>query len=162
MNSPRGNHLHEGAGTNEVEFLVPREFPLGGPRAMPVRRTLPQKQHSLIGSWCFLNHYGPDLVPESGGMRVPRHPHTGLATASWLFTGVLHPGRRHPARRPTLVCPARGHRQHAPFEHYSCADKGRLACRWGSGLVLRHTAKPQEVTSLAFSPAEFIMPPFLG
>ena len=79
----------EGARTNEVEFLAPREVPLGGPRAMPVRRTLPQKQRSLIGAWCFLDHYGPDLVPESGGMRVPRHPHTGLATVSWLFTGKI-------------------------------------------------------------------------
>lgn len=79
----------EMAGTKEVELLVPREVPLGGPRAMPVRRTLPQKQRSLIGAWCFLDHYGPDLVPESGGMRVPRHPHTGLATVSWLFTGKI-------------------------------------------------------------------------
>jgi quercetin 2,3-dioxygenase len=79
----------EGAGTAAVELLAPREVPLGGPRAMPVRRTLPQKQRSLIGAWCFLDHYGPDLVPESGGMRVPRHPHTGLATVSWLFTGKI-------------------------------------------------------------------------
>ena len=80
----------EGASTAGIEFLAPREVPLGGPRAMPVRRTLPQKQRSLIGAWCFLDHYGPDLVPASGGMRVPRHPHTGLATVSWLFTGQVH------------------------------------------------------------------------
>ncbi|WP_314193068.1 pirin family protein [uncultured Arthrobacter sp.] len=81
----------EGDHAEAVEFLAPRMVPLGGPRAMPVRRTLPQKQRSLIGAWCFLDHYGPDLVPESGGMKVPRHPHTGLATVSWLFTGnVAH------------------------------------------------------------------------
>ena len=80
----------EGASTAGIEFLAPREVPLGGPRAMPVRRTLPQKQRSLIGAWCFLDHYGPDLVPASGGMRVPRHPHTGLATVSWLFTGQVN------------------------------------------------------------------------
>jgi redox-sensitive bicupin YhaK (pirin superfamily) len=79
----------EGGRTAPVELLRPREVPLGGPRAMPVRRTLPQRQRSLIGSWCFLDHYGPDLVPESGGMRVPRHPHTGLATVSWLFSGKI-------------------------------------------------------------------------
>jgi quercetin 2,3-dioxygenase len=72
-----------------IEFLPPREVPLGGPRAMPVRRTLPQKKRSLIGSWCFLDHYGPDLVSSSGGMKVARHPHTGLATVSWLFTGEI-------------------------------------------------------------------------
>jgi redox-sensitive bicupin YhaK (pirin superfamily) len=79
----------EGGRAAPIEFLAPRDVPLGGPRAMPVRRTLPQKQRSLIGSWCFLDHYGPDLVPESGGMQVPRHPHTGLATVSWLFTGKI-------------------------------------------------------------------------
>ncbi|THJ66853.1 pirin family protein [Arthrobacter echini] len=56
---------------------------------MPVRRTLPQRKRSLIGSWCFLDHYGPDLVSTSGGMKVARHPHTGLATVSWLFSGRI-------------------------------------------------------------------------
>ena len=72
-----------------VELLVPRQVPLGGPRAMDVRRTLPQRQRSLIGAWCFLDHYGPDQVGDSGGMKVPRHPHTGLQTVSWLFTGEI-------------------------------------------------------------------------
>ena len=45
-----------------IELLAPRNVPLGGPRAMDVRRTLPQKQRSLIGAWCFLDHYGPDPV----------------------------------------------------------------------------------------------------
>jgi redox-sensitive bicupin YhaK (pirin superfamily) len=76
----------DGAG---VEILVPRRVPLGGPRAMDVRRTLPQRQRSLIGAWCFLDHYGPDRVGDSGGMHVPRHPHTGLQTVSWLFTGEI-------------------------------------------------------------------------
>jgi redox-sensitive bicupin YhaK (pirin superfamily) len=45
-----------------TEILEPREVPLGGLRAMNVRRTLPQRQRSLIGAWCFLDHYGPDRV----------------------------------------------------------------------------------------------------
>ncbi|MCZ2403193.1 pirin family protein [Paenarthrobacter sp. Z7-10] len=72
-----------------VEILAPRDVPLGGVRAMSVRRTLPQRRRSLIGSWCFLDHYGPDPVSQSGGMTVARHPHTGLATVSWLFTGKV-------------------------------------------------------------------------
>ncbi|MGN8246123.1 pirin family protein [Cellulomonas soli] len=71
-----------------VELLVPRDVPLGGPRAMAVRRTLPQRERSLIGAWCFLDHYGPDDVT-GRGMQVPRHPHTGLATVSWLFSGEI-------------------------------------------------------------------------
>ncbi|MHC6178203.1 pirin family protein [Glutamicibacter endophyticus] len=74
---------------DELQILEPRPVPLGGPRAMTVFRTLPQKQRSLIGAWCFLDHYGPDDVARTGGMRVPRHPHTGLQTVSWLFTGAI-------------------------------------------------------------------------
>ncbi|MEV6716771.1 pirin family protein [Lentzea sp. NPDC051208] len=68
-----------------VEVLSPRDVPLGGPRAMSVRRTLPQKQRSFIGAWCFCDHYGPDDVT----MDVAPHPHTGLQTVSWLFTGEI-------------------------------------------------------------------------
>jgi redox-sensitive bicupin YhaK (pirin superfamily) len=73
----------------QVEVLESREVPLGGPRAMRVRRTLPQRHRSLIGGWCFADHYGPDLVAETGGMIVAPHPHTGLQTVSWLFTGEI-------------------------------------------------------------------------
>ena len=72
-----------------VEIMTPREVPLGGPRAMSVRRTLPQRDRSLIGAWCFVDHYGPDDVAITGGMKVPPHPHTGLQTVSWLFTGEI-------------------------------------------------------------------------
>ncbi|MBE7159934.1 MAG: pirin family protein [Williamsia herbipolensis] len=72
-----------------VEVITAREVPLGGPRAMPVRRTLPQRQRSLIGAWCFIDHYGPDDVSATGGMDVAPHPHTGLATVSWLFSGEV-------------------------------------------------------------------------
>lgn len=72
-----------------VEVVEPRKVPLGGPRAMLVRRTLPTRQRSLIGAWCFVDHYGPDRVSDSGGMSVAAHPHTGLATVSWLFTGEI-------------------------------------------------------------------------
>jgi redox-sensitive bicupin YhaK (pirin superfamily) len=72
-----------------IELLEPRLVPLGGPRAMPVRRTLPQRSRSLIGAWCFVDHYGPDAVAETGGMVVPPHPHTGLQTVSWLFAGEI-------------------------------------------------------------------------
>ncbi|GAA4178269.1 pirin family protein [Gryllotalpicola koreensis] len=69
--------------------LEPREVPLGGPRAMTVHRTLPQRRRSTIGAWCFLDHYGPDDVSATGGMSVPPHPHIGLQTVSWLFRGEI-------------------------------------------------------------------------
>jgi quercetin 2,3-dioxygenase len=80
-----------GARGEGVELLTPRDVPLGGPRAMSVRRTIPQRQRSLVGAWCFCDHYGPDDVSSSAGMQVPPHPHTGLQTVSWLFAGeILH------------------------------------------------------------------------
>lgn len=56
---------------------------------MHVRRTLPQRQRSLVGAWCFADHYGPQDVRRSPGMVVPPHPHTGLQTVSWLFSGEI-------------------------------------------------------------------------
>ncbi|MDN5820688.1 MAG: pirin family protein [Brachybacterium sp.] len=70
-------------------LLEPREVPLGGPRGMTVHRTLPARRTSLLGAWCFVDHFGPDDVSASGGMQVARHPHTGLATVSWLFEGAI-------------------------------------------------------------------------
>ena len=87
----------------EVEILSPRLVPLGGPRAMTVRRTLPQRQRSLIGGWCFIDHYGPDQVAQTGGMSVPPHPHSELQTASWLFTGEVE--HRDSAGNHALIRP---------------------------------------------------------
>ncbi|AKK03785.1 Pirin-related protein [Corynebacterium epidermidicanis] len=52
---------------------------------MTVRRTLPQRQRSLIGAWCFIDHFGPDRQR----MDVASHPHTGLQTVTWLFDGTI-------------------------------------------------------------------------
>ncbi|MFV0464415.1 MAG: pirin family protein [Nostocoides sp.] len=75
----------------QVQILTGREVPLGGVRAITVRRTLPSRERTLIGAWCFLDHYGPTLVGagNDGGMDVPPHPHTGLQTISWLFSGEV-------------------------------------------------------------------------
>jgi redox-sensitive bicupin YhaK (pirin superfamily) len=73
----------------EVEVLPPRDVPLGGPRALLVRRTLPQKARSLVGAWCFVDAYGPTPMPEPRALDTPPHPHTGLQTVSWLYAGEL-------------------------------------------------------------------------
>jgi redox-sensitive bicupin YhaK (pirin superfamily) len=36
-----------------------------------------------------VDHYGPHDVREGTGMDVPPHPHTGLQTVSWLFSGEI-------------------------------------------------------------------------
>lgn len=86
---PQVERLDPGEPCREVETLDARVVPLGGLRSMTVHRTLPQRRRSLVGAWCFVDHYGPDDVSVTGGMRVARHPHTGLATVSWLFSGHI-------------------------------------------------------------------------
>ena len=86
-----------------TQILTPREVPLGGLRAMTVRRTLPQRDRTFVGAWCFADHYGPDEVDDTGGMVVPPHPHTGLQTVSWLFAGEIE--HRDSAGHQALVRP---------------------------------------------------------
>ncbi|WP_030904511.1 pirin family protein [Streptosporangium amethystogenes] len=70
-----------------TEVLAGRDVVLGGPRAMRVTRTLPNRNIRMVGAWCFVDHYGP----EKATMSVPPHPHTGLQTVSWLLEGeILH------------------------------------------------------------------------
>jgi redox-sensitive bicupin YhaK (pirin superfamily) len=93
----------DGVGSPHVEILTARDVPLGGPRAMNVRRTLPQRKRSTIGGWCFIDHYGPMDVSAGGGMYVPPHPHTGLQTVSWLFAGEIE--HRDSVGTEALVAP---------------------------------------------------------
>ncbi|WP_213450118.1 pirin family protein [Rhizomonospora bruguierae] len=76
-----------GAPTN---LLLPgHDVPIG--RYTTVRRLLPQRARRMVGAWCFVDHFGPDDVSTSPGMRVAPHPHTGLQTVSWLVEGeILH------------------------------------------------------------------------
>jgi redox-sensitive bicupin YhaK (pirin superfamily) len=78
------------------ELLEARQVVLG--RTTTVRRLLPNKNHRMVGAWCFVDHYGPDDltarvdpydVPGDRGMLVPPHPHTSLQTVSWLFEGEI-------------------------------------------------------------------------
>jgi redox-sensitive bicupin YhaK (pirin superfamily) len=77
------------SGLQPVDVLEARKAAIGD--GTEVRRLLPQRVLRTIGAWCFLDHYGPDDISDSAGMRVPPHPHIGLQTVSWLFEGlVLH------------------------------------------------------------------------
>src|SRR5690554_4317223 len=56
---------------------------------MSVYRVLPQKAIRMIGPWCFLDHFGPVTPPQYRQFKVPRHPHIGLQTITWLLSGQL-------------------------------------------------------------------------
>lgn len=66
-------------------LLRPRDVPLGGIRAMNVSRSLPQRDLPMVGAWCFLDRFGPQVTQ----MRVDPHPHTGLQTVTWPLVGEV-------------------------------------------------------------------------
>jgi quercetin 2,3-dioxygenase len=66
-------------------LLEAREVPLGGVRAMSVRRSLPQRELPMVGAWCFLDRFGP----QDARMRVEPHPHIGLQTVTWPLVGEI-------------------------------------------------------------------------
>ncbi|KRE74178.1 pirin family protein [Arthrobacter sp. Soil762] len=75
----------EGTSGPCLQLWPEREVPLGGVRAMNVRRTLPQRGLPTIGAWCFLDSFGPDRI----AMSVLPHPHTGLQTVTWPLAGNI-------------------------------------------------------------------------
>ena len=75
------------AGGPEELLLTGRRVYLG--KTTEVARLLPDRQVRMIGAWCFLDHYGPEDIRSSPGMRVWAHPHTGLQTVSWLLEGEI-------------------------------------------------------------------------
>src|SRR5687767_14569119 len=54
-----------------------------------VRRALPSRQRRMVGPFVFLDQMGPELLHEGRGLDVAPHPHIGLATVTYLFTGEL-------------------------------------------------------------------------
>jgi hypothetical protein len=75
--------------SHELLLLQPRKVKLSTRTGVTISRTLPHKDLKKIGAWVFLDAYGPTNTP--GAMQVAAHPHTGLQTVTWLFSGsVLH------------------------------------------------------------------------
>jgi quercetin 2,3-dioxygenase len=72
----------------DLEVTAARQARAGD---MTVRRMLPLRLRRSVGPWCFIDHYGLQDVDGVAGMQVPRHPHIGLQTVTWLLAGdVLH------------------------------------------------------------------------
>jgi redox-sensitive bicupin YhaK (pirin superfamily) len=52
-----------------------------------VRRTLPSPLRRLVGPFIFFDHMGPVTFAQGQGIDVRPHPHTALATITYLFEG---------------------------------------------------------------------------
>jgi hypothetical protein len=66
--------------------IAPREKDLGG---FVVRRLLPFAQRRMVGPFVFLDHMGPAHFDAGQGIDVRPHPHIGLATVTYLFSGEI-------------------------------------------------------------------------
>ena len=60
---------------------------LGG--GFTVRRLLPAVQRKSVGPFLFFDHFGPVTVQPTDEYDVRPHPHIGLATVTYLFSGAI-------------------------------------------------------------------------
>lgn len=54
-----------------------------------IRRSLPQAQKRMVGPFIFWDHMGPVEIKKDRHMVVRSHPHIGLSTLTWLFSGKI-------------------------------------------------------------------------
>ena len=66
--------------------IVPRPRDIGG---FEVRRVLPSAERRNVGPFVFFDQMGPAELAPGQGIDVRPHPHTGLATVTYLFAGTI-------------------------------------------------------------------------
>ncbi|MGF1626817.1 MAG: pirin family protein [Alphaproteobacteria bacterium] len=68
--------------------IVPRARDIGG---FEVRRALPHAKRRMVGPFIFFDQMGPVQFVPGQGIDVRPHPHIGLATVTYLFSGrIMH------------------------------------------------------------------------
>lgn len=74
--------------SNAIEMIIPgRARDLGD--GFKVLRVLPHAKRRLVGPFIFFDQMGPTNFPPGTGMDVRPHPHIGLATVTYLFSGAI-------------------------------------------------------------------------
>lgn len=70
-----------------IEIVIPyRNRSIG---SMDVRRVLPFSKRRAVGPFVFVDDFGPVEILHDSSLDVLPHPHIGLATVSYLFSGKL-------------------------------------------------------------------------
>ena len=69
-------------------IIAPRVHDLGG--GFNVRRAVPSLQARSVGPFVFVDHMGPAVFEPGRGIDVRPHPHIGLATVTFLWSGAIH------------------------------------------------------------------------
>lgn len=65
-------------------LIIPRSRDIGG---FMVRRALPAPRRQMVGPFIFFDHMGPVEFLSGHGIDVRPHPHIGLATVTYLYSG---------------------------------------------------------------------------
>jgi redox-sensitive bicupin YhaK (pirin superfamily) len=69
-------------------MVVPRARDIGG---FEVRRVLPSAGRRMVGPFVFFDEMGPTDFAAGSGLDVRPHPHIGLSTITYLFSGeIMH------------------------------------------------------------------------
>lgn len=70
-----------------IEIVIPyRNRSIG---SMDVRRVLPFPKRRSVGPFVFVDDFGPVEILHNDSLDVLPHPHIGLATVSYLFSGNM-------------------------------------------------------------------------
>ena len=69
-----------------IQFLTPRLHDLGG---FSVGRLLPHAKRRSVGPFVFFDHIGPATLGGEQPVAVRPHPHSGLATVTYLWEGAM-------------------------------------------------------------------------
>ena len=70
------------------QVIVPRSKDIGG---FEVRRVLPSRERRTIGPFVFFDQMGLGAFKPGQGLDVRPHPHIGLATITYLYSGeIMH------------------------------------------------------------------------
>lgn len=66
--------------------IVPRRRDVGG---FDVLRALPSPDRKAVGPFVFFDQFGPLALAPGRSLEVRPHPHIGLATVTYLFSGTI-------------------------------------------------------------------------
>ena len=70
-----------------IEIVIPfRSASIG---AFDVKRILPFRKRRSVGPFVFVDEMGPIEIVRDGSLDVLSHPHIGLATVTYLFSGKM-------------------------------------------------------------------------
>lgn len=129
--------------------VIPRSSDLGDD--FFVQRALPSVQQRMVGPFVFFDQMGPSVLKKGGGLDVRPHPHIGLATVTYLFSGeILHRdslGSVQPIRPGAVnwMTAGRGivHSERTPRE-LRPVEKGLFGIQAWVALPQRHEEAPPE------------------